>query len=142
MPDLDDKVAPSAHGPRWFVTQSQAVVLGLPLLFLSPLVGVLALLKPDYVSLLVRDPLGVRMCVGTAAVLLAGAVLYVAGCLLVNRYAAGPSKVAWFLQAGLAAAWVVVGCLPAAFVVMVGPAAIQIQRGLMTDPPANEARNP
>ena len=142
MTDLDDDDAPDPRGPWWFLTQSQVVVLGLPLLFLPPLVGMLAVLKPDYLSLLVRDPLGVRMCVGAAAVALAAGAVYAGGCVLVNRYAAGPSKAAWFLQAGLAAAWVVLGCLPAAFVVMVGPAAIQIQRGLLTDPPAHEVRTP
>jgi hypothetical protein len=142
MPDLDDEDAPDARAPGWFLTQSQVVVLGLPLLFLPPLVGLLAVLKPDSMSLLVRDPFGVRMCVGAAAVALVAGAVYAGGCLLVNRYAAGPSEAAWFLQAGLAAAWVVFGCLPAAFVVMAGPAAIQVQRGLLADPPAHEARTP
>ncbi len=129
MPDLDDAKAISPQ-PRWVLTQRQATVLGLPFLFLLALVVPFAIMKPDYVSLLWKDPMGIKMSAVSLALLAIGAVIYASGCLLINRHLASQASAGWAIQIAITVLWVVGCCLPPAFVVTVGPAAIQIQKGL------------
>ncbi|MBP3960923.1 hypothetical protein J8F10_37350 [Gemmata sp. G18] len=120
---------PSAWPKLW-----QFTLLGLPLLALAALVLSLWFRKPDYMAVLWRDPMGVRMLTGSVGLLLVGAGLYLGGCALLNRFTARSrwGKGATVAQIGLVAAWVVVFCAPVAFVCLIGPAAIQIQNSLLS----------
>jgi hypothetical protein len=106
-------------------------------LFLVPVIAIalvgwrLYQSKPEYVRLLWTDPLGLRMSVGVTVWMLTVAVVCLAGTAAVNRSAAraGWSAGRSVLVAGFLLAWAGVGCLPALHVILVGPAAVQIQRG-------------
>jgi hypothetical protein len=94
----------------------------------------MSLQRPDYVGLLWRDPMGVKMTIGVAVRLAVGAAIFLGGCTLLNRFARAPwGTGATIAQVGLTVAWVVLFCVPVAFVVTVGPAAIQIQKNLLKD---------
>jgi hypothetical protein len=111
----------------------QLNLLALSIVALVAYLAVLWLRKPDEVCLLWRDPMGVKMTVVAIGGLAGGASVYLAGCALLNRCARVPwGAGANVAQVILALAWIVF-CLPVAYVVTVGPAAIQIQRNLIKD---------
>jgi hypothetical protein len=124
-----------AESPATFRTAFeswQLKVFAFPLVALAALAVVLLVQKPDYVSLLWKDPMGVKMLLVSVALVAVGSAVYLGGSLLVNRLA-GESRGAGatLLQVGLAVAWVAFFVMPAAFTLMIGPAAIQIQRNLL-----------
>ena len=109
-------------------------------LFLVPVVAVALIgwqqyqVRPEYVRLLWADSSGARMSAVAAGWALVVATACLAGAAAVNRSAvrAGWSAGRAGLLAGLLVAWGTVGCLPALYVLLVGPAAVQIMRGIKT----------
>ncbi|MBN9118985.1 MAG: hypothetical protein J0I06_07465 [Planctomycetes bacterium] len=86
---------------------------------------------PDLVGLLWRDPMGVKVTVIAVGGLVGGVFAYLGGCEVLNRRARVPwGAGAVFAQVALVVGWLVLFCLPAAYIVTVGPAAVQIQRNV------------
>jgi hypothetical protein len=96
--------------------------------------GLCAVLKPDYISLLWRDPMGVQMLIAAAVLFVLGSVVFLGGCVVLNRIVGASRNVsATMLQVALAVACVALFFWPCVFVVAVGPEAIQIQKNLLKD---------
>jgi hypothetical protein len=126
-PDAPDEPKPSAWPESW-----QFSLGAIPLVALA--VYALAHWRhaPDLVSLLWRDPMGVKMLVTSFVLLTVGATVFVGGCALLNRVARAPWRTgAIVTQIGLVVGWVVLFCAPVAFIVTVGPSAISIQRNML-----------
>lgn len=106
--------------------------------FLAPVVAVALIgrrlhdLKPESFQLLWTEPVGVRMSVLVIGWWVALAAACLAGTAAINRSAArsGWSVVRSGLLAGILLVWVVIGCVPPLVVLLVGPAAAQIERDL------------
>jgi hypothetical protein len=124
-----DEPRPSAALKPW-----QLNLLVVPLVILAMYSAAQWYRAPDYVSLLWHEPLGIKMTIGTAVLLVVGVVVFLGGCALLNFMARVPWGIgAIAIQVGLTVVWVVVFCAPFAYVVTVGPAAIQIQKHLLSD---------
>lgn len=68
----------------------QLGLLAFPVIALASLASLLWLQKPDYMSLLWRDPVGVKMLGAVVALLIVGTAAYSGGCLAINRLVARP----------------------------------------------------
>jgi hypothetical protein len=125
---------PSAASGPWF-TGGQLGWLGVQWAVIAVLGLFLAATKADYVTLLWSDPLGLKMAASAAGLLAVGSAIYLAGCLFLNRYGGrsptGRGVGYWLFTAVFVPLCFVVFFLPAVFTIMVGPAAIQIQRQLL-----------
>jgi len=117
---------------EWFRSW-QLGLLAFPIAVIAALALFLWLQKPDYVSLLWQDPMGVKMLTTAATLLVVGVVVYLGGCVVINRLVARPKwgTLATVLQMLLVLAWLVLFCMPGVYVVLIGPAAIQIQRNII-----------
>jgi hypothetical protein len=116
-------------------TKGQLVWLGVQLVAVVA-VGVFVWVRnPDYASLLWTDSLGIKMSVGSLVLLAAGTMLYLVGCAYLNELFARRGTARAFLLGLLRYSFVavcfVVFFLPATFTMLVGPAAIQIQRQML-----------
>ena len=126
-PNAPDEPKPSAWPKSW-----QFSLFAFPLMTLAIYALAHWLRAPDLVSLLWRDPIGVKMLVTSFVLLAFGGAIFVGGCAILNRVARAPWRTgATVVQIGLVVGWVVLFCAPVAFVVTVGPAAISIQRNLL-----------
>lgn len=87
--------------------------------------------SPEDISLLWREAMGVKMLIGAVILLVVGAGFYLGGCALLNHFVPGTwGTGATIAQGGLLLAWLILFCLPVAFVITVGPAAVSIQQNL------------
>lgn len=116
----------------WFRSW-QLSLLVLPVAVIAAIALFLWLQKPDYLSLLWRDPVGIKMLSVAGTLLVVGAAVYLGGSLVINRFVAYPEwgTLATVLQMLLVLAWLVLFCMPGVYVVLIGPAAIQIQQNMI-----------
>jgi hypothetical protein len=121
--------AKQCRGFRWW----QLGLYTIPLVIIAGRALTLWLQKPDYVRLLWQDPMGVKMLTAASVLLVVGAVVYLGGCLIINSFVARPKwgTLATVLQMLLVLAWLVLFCAPAVYMLLIGPAAIQIQRNII-----------
>jgi hypothetical protein len=127
---LDRRAAPGTR-EAW-LTRGQMTLRAVQFGLLAALFVVLLAIGFERTSLLFRDPLGQKM-VGTAGALLAvGLVLSLLGCVCLNQAAPAGNETLQtrrlVLSVLLEAAHFLLFYLPAVFVLLIGPAAIQIVR--------------
>jgi hypothetical protein len=118
---------------RW-----QVYVYSGPVALLVLYFAAFVILKPDYISLLWSDRMGVQMLIAAAVLFALGSAVFLGGCAVLNRAVGVSWASATLTQVALAIACVALFFFPAIFVVTVGPAAIQIQKNLLKEPPARE----
>jgi hypothetical protein len=125
-PDAPDEPKPSAWPKSW-----QFSLLAYPLVMLALYALARWHYAPDRVSLLWRDPMGVKMLVASFVLLTVGATVFVGGCAILNHVARAPWRIrAIVVQIGLVVGWALF-CAPVAFIVTARPSAISIQRNLL-----------
>jgi hypothetical protein len=129
----DERPNESRRG-SWF-TGWQLTWLGVQFGFLVVLGVVLEVGNGDYVSVLWSDPLGVKMAASAAGLLAVWAIVYLLGCVLLNRLFtpsdSGRGPLYWLLVTVGQPLGFIVFYLPAVFTLLVGPAAVQIQQQLL-----------
>lgn len=124
---------PPEPKPSGALTPVQRRLLWVPPAVVAALFCHLCARRPEYASLLWTDLLGIKMLAGAVALLVVVGALFFAGCRLLNRSPRMSRTTAVVLQTVLAAVWLCGFCLPAGFVLRVGPVAVQIQQNVARD---------
>jgi hypothetical protein len=129
---LNRQAAPGA-----LLTRGQATVLAVQVGLLAALLGVLLAVNYARTSLLFSDPLGQKMLTSAGVLLALGLVLQLLVCVILNHVAPVEDETLktrrFVLSLLLEVAHLLLFYLPAVFVLLVGPSAIEILRS-MTHP--------
>jgi hypothetical protein len=130
MSEPDDTVDPNPEAaPQPFLRRDQILLLVfLPGCITAIYVGML-LFKRDYAALLYQHPLGVKMLTVALVDLAIGQVTFLVYFILVNRLG-GERVVPSGIRFLVIVAALLLFYLPVVFVILVGPAAIQITESL------------
>ncbi|MDY3553762.1 hypothetical protein R5W24_002876 [Gemmata sp. JC717] len=131
QPDTAPPAAPTPpeQPPTATLTTLQWLLLALPLGPLVLLFLVLDAFYPARTALLWTDPLGQKLLGAEFALLLFGALVCVGGFAVSNRFVPGPLGLA--ARGAIVALWCVGFCVPAGFLLVLGPSAVEIQRNVI-----------
>ncbi|QEG31298.1 hypothetical protein GobsT_61190 [Gemmata obscuriglobus] len=117
---------PPEQPPTATLTTLQWLLVALPLGPLLLLFLVLDAFYPARTALLWVDPLGQKLLAAEFALLLFGVLVCVGGFAVSNRFVPGPLGLV--ARGAIVALWCVGFCVPAGFVLVLGPTAVEIQR--------------
>ncbi|MBL8795310.1 MAG: hypothetical protein JNM56_15500 [Planctomycetia bacterium] len=128
--DVEEKtgqIAPGRSLRLW--TRWQMSFVAVQAAFLLIVCIITMIVNPDYLGLLVRHPIGIKMLITALGLTVTNFGLFLAMCAVLNRYAP-PTTFVQLLIGLLGGVFMVLFLLPVLFIVLVGPAATSIMEGL------------